>query len=235
MVENLATGAKEIQAATTINPVTNLPEPIIEGLRGRIPMRLLETLTTSTKFDGVFKNTRFDAFIGLNSETLVRGLMFPPDLLRYNTALMEIPNLFDNIRFPIGVDINSNLFYNLVNLTNISQVFANCQFNKEQHALSIEAANNIYPQIDFINLFRYNQRLNNVSGLFANYMFDANYPRGLHFIHASLFSAQYNINNISNMFFDNRKMIALQYKKCGWSRGNNFLYLASAQGLVIMF
>ena len=206
VVENLATGAKEIQAATTINPVTNMPEPVIEGLRGRIPMRLLETLTTSTKFDGVFKNTRFDAFIGLNSETLVRGLMFPPDLLRYNTALMEIPNLFDNIRFPIGVDINSNLFYNLVNLTNISQVFANCQFNKEQHALSIEATNNIYSQIDFTNLFRYNQRLNNVSGLFANYLSDINYPRGLNFINASLFSAQYNINNISNMFFDNRKM-----------------------------
>ena len=204
--ENLSTGIKEIAVASSVNPVTGINEPIIEGLKGRIPMRLFEDLKTSTKFDGVFQDTRFDAFVGLNSNTLVRGIMFPPDLLEYNIALLEIPDLFNNIKIPVGVDVNSNIFFSLGNVNNVSQVFANCQFNRQMHALSIDEADNIYPQINFMTLFKYNQRIVNASALFATYLYTKDYPRGLYFIDASLFPAQYNLNNISNMFYDNKNM-----------------------------
>ena len=96
----------------------------IEGLTGRIPVKLFQALTTSTKFDSVFKNARLDAFYGLREEnsTLVRGLMYPPDLFDYNTSLTDLISIFYNTKIPVGVDVNSDLFVKLTSLRNVSNM-----------------------------------------------------------------------------------------------------------------
>lgn len=193
---NDETGEKSIKTTTNI-----------EGLIGRIPSRLFESLVDNITFDSVFKDCRFDAFVGLNSYGSVfdRGIMFPPDLLKYNINLINIPSLFNNIIIPVGVDINTNLFYNLGNLKNVSQCFANCQFNKQRINIPAELYD-IYPQINFTELFKYNTRISTASSLFAVYINEKNINRGLLLIDSTLLSLSYNIVDISSMFYNNKLM-----------------------------
>ena len=98
---------------------------ILNGLFGRIPSKLLNSLTGSTTFNGIFKNTHFDAFVGLrgtSSLSLIRGIAYPEDLFTYNTALVNISDMFYNTIIPVGVDINSNLFSKLSELRTVSNV-----------------------------------------------------------------------------------------------------------------
>ena len=92
----------------------------IEGLRGRIPMRLLEELTSTTIIDGLFKSTNFDSFVGLKGSDFTRGIAYPPDLLKYNVELTNFTSGFYDTTIPVGVDINSDLFSNNSKLRNIS-------------------------------------------------------------------------------------------------------------------
>jgi hypothetical protein len=73
----------------------------------------------------VFRNTYFDPFYGLrgtNTNNLIRGLMYPVDLFKNNTELINISDMFSDTTIPIGVDINSDLFINNTKLRNISRV-----------------------------------------------------------------------------------------------------------------
>ena len=70
----------------------------------------------------VFKNMRFDAFVGLQGTTFTRGIMYPPDLFKHNVALTDIMGMFIGTRIPVGVDINTDLFATLVELRNVSNV-----------------------------------------------------------------------------------------------------------------
>lgn len=173
----------------------------IEGLTGRIPTRLFESLTDNTILNSVFKDTKFDAFVGLEAYSSVnkRGIMFPPDLFKNNSALVEIPAMFNNIQVPVGVDINEDLFFNLPNLKNISQCFANCQFNTDWYT----GAPGNYSQITFNTLFKFNLRLTNASSLFANYIEELGVYRGLYIIDSTLLNLSYSLANISGMFYNN--------------------------------
>ena len=114
----------EVDDATGVGSVVQ-DKTIVEGLKGRIPVRLFKSLTTSTKFDSVFKNTFFDAFTGLqgtNTNSLTRGIMYPPDLFKYNVALTDIPSLFYGTTIPVGVDVNTDLFYKNTLLRNVSNL-----------------------------------------------------------------------------------------------------------------
>lgn len=92
----------------------------LEGIRGRIPMRLLEELTSTTIIDGLFRSTNFDSFVGLKGSDFTRGIAYPPDLLKYNVELTNFTNSFYDTTIPVGVDINSDLFSNNSKLRNIS-------------------------------------------------------------------------------------------------------------------
>jgi hypothetical protein len=97
----------------------------IQGLRGRIPVRLLTSLVDNTDLLSVFRNTYFDPFYGLrgtSTNSLIRGLMYPVDLFKNNVELTNISDMFSDTNIPIGVDINSDLFINNTKLRNISRV-----------------------------------------------------------------------------------------------------------------
>lgn len=181
----------------------------IQGLRGRIPVRLFKSLVDNTEFNSVFSNTKFDAFYGLrgtNANNLTRGIAYPPDLLQNNVELTDIPNLFSNTVIPIGVDINSDLFKNNIKLKNISSVWSNCIFDKRPYnAESFSPDQVYYPQIDFVNIFKYNIKITNASNLFAvtDIVRD---NKGLLMITPDLLKTALNINNISGMFYYNINM-----------------------------
>jgi len=191
IIEDLTTGIKSVASTTKL-----------EGMRGRIPCRLLESLADSLKFDGVFKNTYFDAFVGLQSNTLTPGIMYPPDLLKYNTALEEIPNMFMRTQVPVGVKVNSDIFSMLVNLKNVSGCWSDCIFDRR--AYNADTAPSM-SQFTYQSLFANNPRITNASSLFAVYTIDTIY-RGLYTIEKTLLQNCYNINNVSNMFYYNGSM-----------------------------
>ena len=177
--------------------------PIYDGLRGRIPMRLFESLIDTPKISEVFKNTKFDAFVGLQGTTFTRGIAYPPDLFKYNVALLEIPAVFMGTEIPTGVDINIDLFANLPELRNISNLWADCTFsNRPYTAESFTDEQLIYPQIDFQNIFNNNTKITNASGLFASYSL----AKGLFIIEDTLLNRAFNLNNISSMFYYNINM-----------------------------
>lgn len=188
---NAVTGEKTVVATNNL-----------EGMVGRIPVKLFESLVDTVKLEGVFANTNFDAFVGLNGSTFVRGIAYPPDLLKYNIALTDIPELFKNTIVPVGVDVNSNLFENNPALRIIASVWADCIFDSRKY--NGEGAPKTYPQFDFVNIFKNNTRITNASSLFA-----VNNPEvngGLHIIQSTLLNLCYNIANISNMFYYNKNM-----------------------------
>jgi hypothetical protein len=49
-----------------------------------------------------------------------RGIKYPPDLLKNNVNLLEIPRLFSGTYLEVGVDINADLLSTNTQLTNIS-------------------------------------------------------------------------------------------------------------------
>jgi hypothetical protein len=198
IVIDQATGKGSIQ--TTNN---------IQGLRGRIPVKLFQSLVDNTDFNLVFNNSKFDAFYGLRGTTttnLIRGLMYPPDLLNYNTELINIPGLFSNTTIPIGVDINSDLFKRNLKLKNISSLWSNCKFDKRPYNAEYFAPDQVYySQIDFENIFKHNIKITNASNLFAiTDILSAD--KGLLIITPDLLRTALNINSISGMFYYNINM-----------------------------
>lgn len=176
-----------------------------DGLVGRIPCKLFEALKESTKLYGVFQNTKFCAFVNLQGDTFTRGIKYPPDLFKYNSKLEEVPNMFNGTSIEVGVDINSDLFSNNPNLKNISGCWSNCQFDKR--AYNADGTQEIYPQIDFENIFKNNTKITNASSLFATTVITENSTLGLLLIEDTLLKTCYNINNISNMFYYCRGMV----------------------------
>ena len=176
---------------------------IYEGLTGRIPTRLFESLKTSTRFIEVFRNTRFDAFVGLQSQSFTRGIMYPPDLFKHNVMLTDINGVFSGTSLPVGVDVNLDIFKNLSELRVVSNLWSNCNFdNRPYSAEAFTEEQLIHSQINFANVFNYNTKITNASGLFAAYSSD----KGLKLIDSSLFNRSFNMNSISNMFYYNTLM-----------------------------
>lgn len=176
----------------------------IQGLRGRIPVKLFQSLVDNPEFIGVFKDSKFDPFYGLrgtNTNNLIRGLMYPPDLLKYNVELTSVLNLFENTNIPVGVDINSDLFKRNLKLRNISGCWADCTFNKKPYNTeSLPSNPTYYPQIDFSNIFKSNIRIVNASNLFAVYDTRSG-TKGLQMISSELLQTALLMNNISGMFY----------------------------------
>ncbi len=193
-----------------VDPVTGRGQVVqtdnIQGLRGRIPVRLFTSLVDNTDLLSVFRNTYFDPFYGLrgtSTNSLIRGLMYPIDLFKNNIELTNISDMFADTNIPIGVDINSDLFINNTKLRNISRVWSNCSFDKRAWDYETEPMNpSYYPQIDFINIFRANIRITNASNLFAvTDIISGN--KGLQMITADLLRNALNINDVSGMFYYN--------------------------------
>ena len=195
--------SKSTDAQTGISTIVSTSE--VEGLFGRIPVRLLEALSNNKEFDSVFSNTRFEPFVGLkrNGLEFVRGIMFPPDLFRYNSEITILTSMFNNIVIPVGVDINSDLLYGNSKLYSIAGMFSNCQFNKRMSIAYIDTL--LTTQISY-DMFKYNLKLVNASSLFAVYISEGGVTRGLLKIDQTLFDSNINMNDISNMFYNNIAM-----------------------------
>ena len=172
----------------------------VQGLVGRIPCKLFESLVDNTALNGVFKGTRFCAFVNLNGQTRTRGIKYPPDLFKYNKALEDISQMFSETIIEVGVDINSDLFKNNANLKLVSELWSNCTFdNREYKADGVETS---YPQINFSEIFKNNTKITKASGMFSvGASYNWYIPTGLLLVEKSLLLTCYNINDISNMFY----------------------------------
>lgn len=192
---------------TVVNEIVTPDTTAVEGLLGRIPAKIFNSLTQSTVFNGVFKDTNFDPYVGFRSQPSdIRGIMYPTELFRYNTKLVSVPNMFYNTTIPVGIDVNTNLFEPLINLTNVSNCWANCIFDKRPYNASSFPSGTVYcAQFDFEKLFKYNPLIQSASGLFAAYNTLGAY-RGLYIITLNLLQLAYNINDISSMFYNNSQM-----------------------------
>lgn len=170
-----------------------------DGMVGRIPCKLFESLVDNKVLNSVFEETRFCAFVNLQGDTFTRGIKYPPDLFKYNTALEDITGMFALTEIEVGVDVNSNLFEHNPNLKIISEVWMNCRFDKR--AYNADGTSETYSQFDFANMFKNNTRITNASNLFAvTGLTNETKPYGLLIITSDLLKTCYNINNISNMF-----------------------------------
>lgn len=179
---------------------------IREGLFGRIPMKLFESLVDLTVMDSVFKGLYLEAFIGFTGSTFERGLLYPTDLFKYNVNLTELISTFENTHMHVGCDINPELFSSLVELRKAEQVWANCYFDKR--AYNAEGTQEIHGQVPFSAIFGNQTRLSSVSGLFAVTGYDVGEAvKGLFIIESSLLNNSKNLNNISNMFLNNSSMV----------------------------
>lgn len=181
---------------------TVVPTLNYDGLVGRLPCRLFEALSNSITFKEVFKGLRFCAFVNLQGETFTRGIKYPPDLFKYNIKLEDITGIFSDTEIEVGVDVNSDLFNSNVNLRIIASVWAMCKFDKR--AYNANDTSEVYPQFDYVNLFKNNVRITNASNLFSLSGIDTlvNINYGLLLIDSSLLKLCYNINNISSMFYN---------------------------------
>ena len=171
-----------------------------DGMVGRIPCKLFESLVDNKVLNSVFEETRFCAFVNLQGDTFTRGIKYPPDLFKYNTALEDITGMFALTEIEVGVDVNSNLFEHNPNLKIISEVWMNCRFDKR--AYNAGGTSETYSQFDFVNIFKNNTKITNASNLFAvTGLTNETKPYGLLIITSDLLKTCYNINNISNMFY----------------------------------
>lgn len=176
-----------------------------DGMVGRIPCKLFESLVDNTRLIGVFRNTRFCAFVNLQGQSFTRGIKYPPDLFKYNKSLEEITDMFAQTIIEVGVDVNSNLFTNNTNLKIISGCWSDCEFDKR--AYKADGTSETYPQFDFENLFKNNTRITNASNLFAVSNITDTRVKGLLLITEDLLKTCYNINNISSMFYYCKSMM----------------------------
>lgn len=171
-----------------------------DGMVGRIPCKLFESLTENTQLLGVFRTTRFCAFVNLQGDTFTRGIKYPPDLFKYNKMLEDVTSMFAQTYVEVGVDVNSDLFANNSNLRIVSDLWSNCKFDKR--AYNANGTSETNPQFDFANLFKNNTKITNASGLFSvTLSTEDNQTYGLLLITDELLKLCYNINDISNMFY----------------------------------
>ena len=196
---NYLTNNRVLDAGTGLWQIKQTKE--FDGLVGRIPCKLFESLINNTAFSGVFKNTNFCAFVNLqdNNGTFTRGIKYPPDLFKYNVNLQSISNIFTNTVIEVGVDINTDIFANNAYLTNVSGVWQDCLFDQRQY--KSDGASTSYSQFNFIKLFKNNTKIINASGLFAVSNYTLADKRGLLLIESTLFSNSFKMQNISNMFY----------------------------------
>ena len=197
---NYTKNKKEFDPDLGANVIKTTTE--IDGMVGRIPCKLFEALKTSTDLVGVFRDTNFCAFVNLQGDNGVftRGIKYPPDLFKYNTALTNISYMFYNTIIEVGVDINTDLFKNNSALYNVSAVWSNCLFDQRQFK-SDQTVQLGYPQFNFLNIFQYNTKIVTASGLFAVTKYQADSGRGLLLIESTIFSNSLKMQNISNMFY----------------------------------
>ena len=182
----------------------------VHGLIGRLPCKLFSANTLNTKFESVFSNLQFCAFINFNSYKMnvlnngiynisQRGIKYPPDLLKSNTLLTSISGMFKGTFIEAGVDINSDLLSNNTLLTDISSLFQDVLFSEENYKNSSIGNNS---QIDF-NIFKNCSELQEVSRLFSVSSAE-DYSRGLRIVQSTLFDP------ISNEDIANPRIISIQ-------------------------
>lgn len=172
-----------------------------EGITGRIPCRIFEALVDNTEISRVFQGSNLCAFVNLQGSTFTRGIKYPPDLLKYNKKLQDVSYLFAGTSIEVGVDINPDLFSENTDLRVVTGTWSECNFDKREY--NADGSQEIYPQIDFQQIFKNNGKITNASNLFAvtSHGLEEKSSTGLLLISEELLQICYNINNISGMFY----------------------------------
>ena len=183
-----------------------------DGIMGRVPAKVFESLTTNPILSKVFQDTRFCAYINLkapNTTSLTRGLKYSKDLFRYNTALLGIRNMFYNTHTECGVDYDPSMFDYNPSLSDISYAWGNCEFNSDPYyGYSGSTDNSIYSNFKLEDttskqILSSNKYIKKAAGLFAFSDVNTTANSGLQRIVASFLSIATNIEDISSMFQGN--------------------------------
>jgi hypothetical protein len=171
----------------------------VEGLTGRLPMRLFESLTSATSLAGVLQSVQYEPFVGLNPSTETRGIMYPPDLFKHNTSLTDVSSCLAGRDIVYGCDINADLFENNTKLSSISSLWADCDFDGRSYESDTKGEN---PQITW-TMFKANTMLKDCS-----YLFSVNTQTGIgvRYMSSQLLADNFNISNIAGMFYNNARM-----------------------------
>lgn len=210
---------------TTDLGITHIVSGPIDGVKGRIPMKLFKNLPDITELGGVFSSLEFCPFVGFknylyynNSESALnsRGIKLPPDLFRYSPNIETLNGTFSGITVERGIDLNLNLS-TLTNLRNITQMLSNIQFydgpiadmdlTRTQDPTTYYQGNFVaYKQVD-TNTFANNHQLRILQGLFS-VSSNMSYSRGLLHVESELFRPEDQnghpyISDVSSMFYNN--------------------------------
>lgn len=132
---NATTSISEtIRGTTTVNTVSYA----YDGLVGRIPAKVFDALTANTSLIGVFMGTHFSPYINMDvnvsSDNIVRtlGWKYPFGLLDNNVNLTNITQMFAETEIEVGVQIDTNMFEKCTKLNNISGLWKNVKFHNER-------------------------------------------------------------------------------------------------------
>ena len=113
-----------------------------DGLVGRIPAKLFDSLINNTKFIKVFSDTHFSPYINMDVNATESGLSYvlgwkyPFGLFDKNINLTSISGIFKGTEIEIGVQIDTNLFEKCTKLTDISEVWSNVRFHNEKDLIT---------------------------------------------------------------------------------------------------
>jgi hypothetical protein len=174
-----------------------------DGVFGRVPAKLFESLVKNKSLIGVFRNTRFCAYINLLVNTdysTIRGYKYPLDMLDYNSYLEDASYMFTKTVIETGVDINPILFNNCLNLKNISHMWADCIFHNQDYVsgTATKYSNFKFEDSTSPQIFSNNKYITNGSGLFSFNV--SGTTGGLLIITDTFLSIANKISDISSMF-----------------------------------
>ena len=87
----------------------------LDGLKGRLPMKLFIHNTEITELENVFQDLQICPFVGFSSykydsqhlsAQVSRGIKLPPDLFRYTPSITSLNETFRGIIVEAGIDMN---------------------------------------------------------------------------------------------------------------------------------
>ena len=204
------------------NGLTFMEEGPIDGLKGRLPMKLLQT--DVTEIENLFEGLDFSPFVGFSSQIYdvqmgtaqqARGIKLPPDLFRYATNITSLSETFKGITVEAGIDLNLNLS-SLTNLRSVKGMLSDVQFydnpvsgdimrNDDEYTYS-QGSLVLYPQVS-ADTFLGNHELRDISSLFQ--VTNIKYAtRGLIHISSTMFQPEDPLvhpylSDVSSVFFNN--------------------------------
>ena len=203
---------------------TTMEDGPLDGLKGRLPMKLFIHNTEITELENVFQDLQICPFIGFSSykydsqhlsAQASRGIKLPPDLFRYTPSITSLNETFRGIIVEAGIDMNLNLHY-LPNLRSVHGMLSDIQLydspvfgdsiRNDDSTSYINGQLVLYPQVS-ADTFISNHELRDISSLFqvTNTLY---VTRGLLHVSSTMFQPENAeihpyLSDVSSAFFNN--------------------------------